>query len=61
LHPEQKKIFQSMTAEQKLKVSEMLFWSARALKRAALRAHHRNWDEEKIEQAVKESFLYARH
>jgi len=59
--PEQKKIFQSMTAEQKLEVSEKLYWSARALKRAAIRAHHQDWDEQKVEQAVKESFLYARH
>ncbi|MDM8549924.1 hypothetical protein QUF72_07600 [Desulfobacterales bacterium HSG2] len=60
MHPEQKKIFQSMTPEQKLQAALNLYHSARNLKAAALRQQHPDWSEEKIEQKVREIFLYAR-
>ncbi len=60
MHPEQKKSFQSMTSEQKLRVAMNLYHSARKLKAAAFRQQHPDWYEEQIEQKVREIFLYAR-
>ncbi len=60
MHPEQKRIFQAMTPEQKLRVAMNLYHSARKLKAAALKEQYPDWSEEKIEQKVREIFLYAR-
>jgi|OM-RGC.v1.036220334 hypothetical protein len=59
LHPEQKRIFASMPAEQKLKLVLGLYHSAKKLKRAGLKKQHPDWTEEQIEQSVREIFLYA--
>jgi hypothetical protein len=59
LHPEQKRIFQSMSPEQKVKLVLGLYRSARKLKEAGLRAQHPDWSEEQIQQKVREIFLYA--
>jgi hypothetical protein len=59
LHPEQKRIFQSMSPEQKLKLVLRLYHSARVLKKAGLRTQHPDWTQEQIEQRVREIFLYA--
>lgn len=60
MHPEQKRIFQAMTPGQKLKVALRLYYSARALKATGLRAQNPNWTEERIQNRVREIFLYAR-
>ena len=60
MHPEQKRIFQAMTPEKKLKVAQMLYDSARELKESGLRSQHPDWTEEKIQERVREIFLYAR-
>jgi len=60
MHPEQKKIFQAMTPEQKLGVSMQLYWCARELKAAGLKRQHPEWTQEQIAQKVREIFLYAR-
>ena len=60
MHPEQKRIYQSMTPEQKLEVALRLYYSARELKAAGLRAQHPDWTEEQIRDKVREIFLYAR-
>ena len=60
MHPEQKRIFQAMKPEQKLRISQMLYYSARELKAAGLRAQNPNWSEEMIKDRVREIFLYAR-
>jgi hypothetical protein len=52
--------FKNMTAEQKLKIAERLYWSARNLKKSSLRSFHPEWTEEEIEKAAKEAFMYAR-
>jgi hypothetical protein len=59
MHPEQKRIFQSMTPEQKLKVALRLYYSARELKAAGLRMFQPNWDEDTIQKKVREIFLYS--
>jgi hypothetical protein len=57
---EAQKILQAMTPTQKLRAAERLYWSARQLKAAALRAQHPDWSDEAIRKAVRSIFLYAR-
>jgi len=59
MHPEQKKIFQAMTPEQKIRAAMNLYHSARKLKAAALKERYPDWSEEQIERKVREIFLYA--
>ena len=60
LHPEQKRIFQSMTAEQKLDIALKLYHSAMELKVAGLQSQYPDLDEEKIREKAREIFLHAR-
>jgi hypothetical protein len=60
MHPEQKRILKSMTPEQKLDAALSLYYSARELKAASLRAEYPNLDEKEIQKKVREIFLYAR-
>jgi Rv0078B-related antitoxin len=60
MDPEVKKALQAMTPAQKLRAAERLYWSARQLKAAALRAEHPGWTDEAIRQAVRQIFLHAR-
>ena len=60
MHPEQLRIFKAMEPEKKLKLAQMLYYSARELKAASLKARHPDWSEEKIKDSVREIFLYAR-
>ena len=60
MHPEQKRILQSMTPDQKLKIALSLYYSARQLKAAGLRAQNPDWTEERIQNKLREIFLYAR-
>ncbi|MBW2334118.1 MAG: hypothetical protein JRF06_03310 [Deltaproteobacteria bacterium] len=60
MHPEQERIFQAMEPEKKLRVAQMLYYSARQLKAAGLKAQNPDWAEEKINNRVREIFLYAR-
>jgi len=49
-----------MSPEKKLEVAMQLYYSARELKEAGVRADHPDWDEKQVQQAVREAFLYAR-
>ena len=60
MHPEQKKSYQVMTPEQKLRVALDLYYFARELKTAGLKSQHLDWTEDAIRQKVKEIFMYAR-
>ena len=60
MHSVQKRSFQRMTPEQKLRLLLDLHNSARKLKAAGLRKQHPKWTEEEIQQKVREIFLYAR-
>jgi len=60
MHPEQKRIFQSMTPEQKLNVALKLYYSAKELKAVGLRAKNPDWTEERIQDNLREIFFYAR-
>ncbi len=57
---EAQKVLQAMSPAQKLRAAERLYYSARQLKAAALRAEHPDWTDEAIREAVRQIFLYAR-
>ncbi len=48
-----------MIGQQKLRTAFALYWSARKLKAAALRQQHPDWNEEQVQEKVKEIFLHA--
>ena len=56
----QKKIYQSMTPDQKLKLALRLYYSAKQLKAAALHYDYPKWTEKEIQEEVREIFLYGR-
>jgi hypothetical protein len=57
LAPEQIKIYRKMTPEQRLKVAEQLYWSARNWKAAGVRMLHPDWSKEQVEREVTRIFL----
>lgn len=52
-------VLRKMSGEQKLVSAFALYWSARDLKAAALRAQHPGWSEEDVQRRVREIFLHA--
>ena len=60
LTPEYIDALRRTTGQQKLRTAFALYWGARKLKAAALRQQHPAWNEEQVQQAVKEIFLHAR-
>ena len=60
MHGVQKRIFQSMAAEEKLNIALRRYYSAKELKEAGLRVQYPGWNEEMIRQKLREIFLYAR-
>ncbi len=56
----QSQVIHRMTAAQKLKASDNLYWAARELKAAWLRSIHPQWTEAEVQKKVREIFLYAR-
>ena len=60
MHPEQKRVFQNMTAEQKLQILLDLQLTARKLKAMGLRKQPPDWTEEEIKKKVRKIFLYVR-
>lgn len=60
MNSETQRILRAMSPAQKLKAAERLYYSARQLKAAALRAQHPEWSDETICRVVREAFLYAR-
>ena len=58
--PEQLASFRRMTPERRLWLAEQLYWSARELKAAGLRAQHADWSEQQIAREVTRLFTHAR-
>jgi hypothetical protein len=54
----QLQIFQRMTPGERLQAAARLYWSARALKQAALRGAHLDWSESELRRAVRDAFLF---
>jgi hypothetical protein len=59
VHPEQKKIYESMSAEQKVRIALRLYYSAQQLKLAGLRDQNPDWTEREIQEQLRQIFLYA--
>lgn len=57
--PEYVAALRKLSGEQKLRAAFALYWSARELKAAALRARHPDWTPQEVQQRVKEIFLHA--
>ena len=57
---EQIKVLRAMSGEERLRVAERLYWSARKMKAAGLRAQHPDWPETLIEAEVRRIFSNAR-
>ena len=55
----QKQIIKKLTAEQKIRAALNLYYSARELKAAGLRAMYPGMSKEEIDKKVREIFLYA--
>jgi hypothetical protein len=53
---EQIEILRSMSGQDRLKVAERLYWSARKMKAAGVRAQHPNWTESQVEAEVRRIF-----
>ena len=53
-------IYRRMTPPQRIEAAMHLYRTAREIKAAALRSLHPDWDEKRVEQDVREAFLYAR-
>ena len=49
-----------MTPEKKLQLAMDLYYSAQEIKAAGLKQRYPEWSTEKINQKVREIFLYAR-
>ena len=58
--PEQIAILRAIPGEERLRLAEQLYWSARKLKTAGLRAQHPDWPEEQLEEEVRRIFMHAR-
>jgi hypothetical protein len=58
--PEQIAIYRRMTPERRLALAEGLYWTAREMKAAWLRAQHADWPESRVLQEVTRIFSHAR-
>lgn len=57
---EQVAIFRRMSPAEKLEAALRLYWSARELKVAGLRAMHPDWPDERVEREARDAFLFHR-
>ena len=57
--PKQIEILRMMSGERRLRVAEELYWSARKMKIAGLRAQHPKWPQERLEAETRRIFLHA--
>ena len=60
MNTEQQKVYQKMTPGKKLQLAMDLYYAAKEIKAAGLKRQHPEWSTEKINQKVREIFLYAR-
>jgi len=59
MHPEQVKIYKTMSVAKKLSLAATFYYSARQLKTQALKKQHPDWTDERIRKEVQRIFLYA--
>lgn len=59
LTPEYIATLRRLTGAQKLRTAFQLYWGARKVKAAHLRQQHPDWNEEQVQQRVKEIFMHG--
>ena len=57
---EQIEVLRAMSGQERLRVVERLYWSARKMKSAGVRAQHPDWPETQVEAEVRLNFSNAR-
>jgi hypothetical protein len=57
--PEQVEIYRRMTPGRRLEIAEQMYWSAREMKAAWLRAQHPDWTEDQVNREVTRLFSHA--
>ena len=58
--PKQIEILRAMSGQDRLKVAERLYWTARKMKAVGLRAQHPDWPATQVEAEVRRIFSHAR-
>jgi hypothetical protein len=58
--PEQIAALRAIPGAQRLRLAEQLYWVARKMKAAGLRAQHPDWTEAQVNEQVRQIFLHAR-
>ena len=58
--PKQIEILRAMSGLERLKVAGWLYWSARKMKAAGVRAQHPDWPETQVEAEMRRIFANAR-
>jgi hypothetical protein len=58
--PKQIEILRAMSGQDRLRVAERLYWSARKMKAAGVRAQHPDWPETQVEAEMRRIFANAR-
>jgi hypothetical protein len=53
-------VLRGMSGQRRLRLAERLYWSARKLKSAGLRAQHPDWPEMRLSAEMRRIFLNAR-
>jgi hypothetical protein len=51
-------IVRALSPAAKLRSAMRIYWSARALKHAAIRAAHPDWSDAEVASAVRDAFLF---
>jgi hypothetical protein len=58
--PEQIIALRAMNGARRLRLAERLYWSARKMKTAGLRSQHPDWQEQRLNDEVRQIFSHAR-
>lgn len=58
--PEQIDALRALSGEDRLRLAEQLYWSARKMKAAGLRSQHPDWPETRVNSEVTRIFVRAR-
>jgi len=58
--PEQIAALRALSGEERLRLAQQLYWSARKMKTAGVRAQHPDWTEEQVQAEVLRIFTHAR-
>ena len=57
---EQLRILKGMAPEQRWTAARQLYWTMRRHKAACLKSRHAEWSDARIQEEVRDCFLYAR-